>query len=64
MGYVRVDGEVNIGSNCYIGARCTILPNVFIGNAITVGAATCVSKVIKEQRGLCFSTYNSFRLFV
>lgn len=49
MGYVRVDGEVHIGSNCYIGARCTILPNVFIGNAITVGAATCVSKSLKNK---------------
>ena len=47
--YVRVDGEVHIGSNCYIGARCTILPNVFIGNAITVGAATCVSKSLKNK---------------
>lgn len=49
MGYVRVDGEVHIGSNCYIGARCTILPNVFIGNVITVGAATCVSKSLKNK---------------
>lgn len=27
----------------------TILPNVFIGNAITVGAATCVSKSLKNK---------------
>jgi len=26
-----------------------ILPNVFIGNAITVGAATCVSKSLKNK---------------
>lgn len=46
---VRIDGDVEIGHNCYIGARCVITAGVTIGDCITVGAATCVSKSIKQQ---------------
>lgn len=45
----RIDGNVSIGKNCYIGARCVILPSVKIGDAITVGANVCVSKSISQQ---------------
>lgn len=45
----RIDGDVNIGHNCYIGARCVILSGVRIGNAVTVGANACVSKSILNQ---------------
>ncbi len=45
----RIDGEVTIGDNCYIGARCVLLAGVNIGNAITVGANTCISKSIQQQ---------------
>ena len=45
----REDAKVIIGSNCYIGARCTIMAGVNISNSITVGAHCCISKsLIKE----------------
>lgn len=45
----RIDGDVTIGHNCYIGARCVILSSVRIGNAVTIGANACVSKSILKQ---------------
>ena len=47
----RVDAPVAIGRHCYIGARCTIMPDVAIGNGITVGACCCIPKSLK-RRGL------------
>lgn len=47
----RIDGTVNIGKNCYVGARCVILAGVNIGDAITIGANACISKSI-ERPGL------------
>lgn len=46
---VRIDGDVKIGHNCYIGARCIINGGVEIGDCITIGAGTCVPKTILEQ---------------
>lgn len=39
-------GKIRIGSNCFIGARSTILPNVTIGDHVIVAAGAVVSKSI------------------
>ena len=38
--------KVKIGSNCFIGARTLILPNVNIGDNVIVGAGSVVTKNI------------------
>lgn len=48
-GVARIDGPVHIGRNCYIGARCVICAGVEIGDAISVGACSCVSKSLTRQ---------------
>ena len=47
----RVDAPVAIGRHCYVGARCTIMPGVAIGDGITVGACCCIPKSL-NRRGL------------
>lgn len=47
--HVRLDGTINIGSNCYIGASCILLPGICIGDNITLGAGTTCSKSVTEQ---------------
>lgn len=39
-------GKVKIGSNCFIGAGCTILKHVTIGDNCVIGAGSVVSKSI------------------
>lgn len=39
-------GRINVGDNCFIGARSVILPNVTIGNNSIVAAGAVVSKNI------------------
>ena len=51
---VRVDGEVKIGDNCYIGSRVVICPGVKIANNISIGANTTVTKNL-EKPGLYVS---------
>lgn len=46
---VREDSPVYVGRNSYIGARCTIMAGVEIGDAVTVGAHCCVSKSVIRQ---------------
>lgn len=41
---IRVDGEIIIGNNVYIGSRCTFNPGVKISDGVTVGAHCCISK--------------------
>lgn len=45
----RIDAPVKIGNHCYIGARCTILSNVIVGDGVTVGANCCISKDLLKQ---------------
>jgi acetyltransferase-like isoleucine patch superfamily enzyme len=47
-GRFRVDGEVIVGDNVYIGSRCILTPGVSIVSKITVGANSCVSKSLTE----------------
>lgn len=41
---IRIDGEINIGNNVYIGSRCLINPGVTVANAINIGGNSVVSK--------------------
>jgi acetyltransferase-like isoleucine patch superfamily enzyme len=45
----RVDGEVTIGDNVYIGSMCLINPGVKISDSIIVGGNSTVSKSLKES---------------
>lgn len=45
---VRVDGEISIGDNVYVGSSVVITAGVSIGRAVVVGANACVSKTISE----------------
>lgn len=45
-GRFRVDGEIHIGNNVYIGSMCVINAGVKISDGITVGSNSCVSKSI------------------
>ena len=40
---------VRIGEWCWIGGKCTILPNVTIGNGAVVGAGSVVTKDIPDN---------------
>jgi acetyltransferase-like isoleucine patch superfamily enzyme len=43
-GRFRLDGDIEIGDNVYIGSRCVITGGVKIADNIVVGANACVSK--------------------
>lgn len=45
---VRVDGDILIGDNVYIGSRCTFNAGVTIGDNITIGSNSVVSKDLVE----------------
>ena len=47
-GRIRVDGEIIIANNVYIGSRCTFNPGVYIADGITVGANVCIAKSLKK----------------
>ncbi|MGV3489306.1 MAG: acyltransferase [Tuberibacillus sp.] len=52
-------GEVIIGDEVMIGANCTILPGVVIGNGAVVSAATLVNKDVPEG---CFAGGNPMQI--
>ena len=41
---IRIDGEINIGNNVYIGSSCVINAGIFVADSITIGSNSCVSK--------------------
>ena len=41
---VRVDGDISIGHNVYVGSRCVFNPGVTVGDAIHIGANCCIAK--------------------
>ena len=45
---IRVDGEIVIGNNVYIGSRCTFNPGVFVADGITIGSNSPVAKSLTE----------------
>lgn len=42
-------GQVNIGSNCFIGWGAIVLPNITIGDNCIIGAGTVVTKNIPDN---------------
>jgi len=48
-GRIRVDGEINIGDNVYIGSSCVFNPGVKIADAISVGSGSVISKDLTEK---------------
>lgn len=53
--HARLDGDIIIGNDCYIGASCILLAGITIGNNITLGAGTTCSKSI-DKPGLYVSS--------
>lgn len=47
-GYVRI-GKLEIGDNCFIGARAFIMPGVKLGKNCIVGAASVVTKSFPDN---------------
>lgn len=47
----RIDGDIVVGKNVYIGSHCIITPGVSIADNISIGAGTVVSKSL-EKSGL------------
>lgn len=45
---IRIDGEIYIGNNVYVGTRCTFMPGVKIANAVHIGANCCISKSLEK----------------
>jgi acetyltransferase-like isoleucine patch superfamily enzyme len=48
-GRFRLDGEIKIGNNVYIGSRCIINCGLEIRDAIVVGANACISKSLLQK---------------
>ncbi|WP_225035912.1 acyltransferase [Winogradskyella sp. SM1960] len=53
-GRVRIDGEIKIGDNVYIGSGCIFNPGVSINNAIHIGGGSVISKDL-DQSGMYVS---------
>lgn len=45
---IRIDGEINIGNNVYIGSGCIFNPGVKLQNAIHIGGGSVISKNLLE----------------
>ena len=45
---IRVDGEIEIGDNVYVGSGCIFNPGVKVSNAIHLGAGSVVSKNLEK----------------
>ena len=41
--------DTYIGNNCFLGARCIIMPGVKIGNEVVVGSGTVVTKDVPSN---------------
>lgn len=46
-------GKIEIGNNSFIGCRCTILPNVKIGDNCIIGAGSVVTRNIPDNSVAC-----------
>jgi acetyltransferase-like isoleucine patch superfamily enzyme len=45
---IRIDGEIHIGDNVYIGSGCIFNPGVTVANAIHIGGGSVISKNLKK----------------
>jgi len=46
---IRIDGEIVVGDNVYIGSGCIFNPGVEISNAIHIGGGSVISKSLEKQ---------------
>lgn len=44
----RIDSDVHIGNNVYIGSICVLCPGIHICDSVHIGAAVCISKDISQ----------------
>lgn len=51
---IRIDGDIEIGNNVYVGSRCLFNPGVKVRDAIHIGAGSVISKNL-EQSGMYVS---------
>jgi len=47
-GRIRIDGEIYIGDNVYIGSRCLFNPGVNVCDSVNIGSNSVVSKSLVE----------------
>ncbi|TVZ56189.1 acetyltransferase-like isoleucine patch superfamily enzyme [Lutibacter sp. Hel_I_33_5] len=45
---IRIDGEIVLGNNVYIGSRCLFNPGVTVADSINIGGNSVISKDLKE----------------
>lgn len=45
---IRIDGEINIGNNVYIGSGCIFNPGITVANAIHIGGGSVISKSLEK----------------
>lgn len=48
-GRIRIDGEISIGNNVYVGSGCIFNPGVKVSDAIHIGAGSVISKNLEES---------------
>lgn len=46
---IRIDGEIIVGNNVYVGSSCTFNPGVKVADAISIGSNVCVSRSLKKS---------------
>lgn len=46
---IRIDGEIKIGNNVYIGSACIFNPGVKVSDAIHIGTGCVISKHLEES---------------
>ena len=45
---IRVEGEIIIGNNVYVGSRCVFNPGVKVGDSISIGSNATIAKSLSE----------------
>ncbi|MFY0603974.1 MAG: hypothetical protein JXQ93_08490 [Flavobacteriaceae bacterium] len=46
---IRIDGQIIIGNNVYIGSRCIFNPGVIVKDAINIGGNSVISKDLNQS---------------
>lgn len=46
---IRIDGEIHIGNNVYVGSGCIFNPGIKVLNGIHIGGGSVISKNLTEQ---------------
>ena len=46
---IRIDGEIKIGNNVYVGSACIFNPGIKVNDAIHIGAGSVISKDLTEK---------------